>query len=601
MLRKIESYFKYSSFQYLFPFTKIDIKYVRSGVLDIIIEENTIKKTYTFNYPIFTIDYSYELEGIVRYIPSILTPSEDFDYEHPHIDNMVAYDPYEVAIRFLFLPALGETLLNYKKRKSDFLSLLYSYFISNITTSEITRILDKNVTSDKIYILLPEEIKNEERFRLPFMATNPNSGIDLASLSISGNNCGLLVDKSGKIEYNTLYPTEESFGNTLQNGICLTQNRRPHILRTVFEAFEVLVSEESPLVLSTRNDLSGVNLNSAVMIGEYNHFDAIQISQTGANKLKCIRSFKVSCPVVDAEIKVKVRQTISPGNTVFYDPEKMQSYKYNGPVPAVVSDINTFDRRSVVDLVAIYPFTSGDKLCTRSGYKGVAKVVPDEEMPKLKIPDIAKYNSKIKLNICEDDDQYYIPDALFNPIGICNRRNISMLMEMATSWDLLTGILSHKAAPEYAQNIENIVSFGKYKGKEIENITIGSVFVVRVNKHAIEASSNINDMNVFSPNRTISDNTINGQRINLTNLLVLLENFEEKDILSFIQDNIYVDRLKAVLEVFGYDLISFLEEKTSEFVATNSSIVFNDTEIIATASNFSKSSINHIGDIYEEA
>ena len=187
----------------------------------------------------------------------------------------------------------------------------------------------------------------------------------------------------------------------------------------------------------------GANLNVAYIPMKENHEDAILISRSCARKFETeqtdeYRFNKGPNKGKDKRgVKAKSGMYVEAGTTV--DGLKV---KYGGEIT------NVTDKG--FDVKCTYPMSVGDKITNRAGGKSiVAKILDDNEMPKIK----------------QDDGSYVTSEIVMSPIAVQGRMNISQVYEAVDG------------PQNFGKNREVLLEDGK---KKVE-ATAGKVFFMRLN------------------------------------------------------------------------------------------------------------------------
>lgn len=187
----------------------------------------------------------------------------------------------------------------------------------------------------------------------------------------------------------------------------------------------------------------GANLNVAYIPMKENHEDAILISRSCARKFETEQTDEYRFnkgPNKGKEkrgVKAKSGMYVEAGTTV--DGLKV---KYGGEIT------NVTDKG--FDVKCTYPMSVGDKITNRAGGKSiVAKILDDNEMPKIK----------------QDDGSYVTSEIVMSPIAVQGRMNISQVYEAVDG------------PQNFGKNREVLLEDGK---KKVE-ATAGKVFFMRLN------------------------------------------------------------------------------------------------------------------------
>jgi hypothetical protein len=338
--------------------------------------------------------------------------------------------------------------------------------------------------------------------------------IDPTSTSTSNKiNKTYRLAKGAKIVDGQIVPGKHIFCSTIiDNSIYHKYNpRRSYLLRTTFENSVPLIGHEEPLIRPEDSTISGVHMYTAIMhhgLGTYE--DAIAVSSEAALEFLCSVTKKITFRSrKEILLKVKENDTVSPGqllavssdsqtncyaSKIYKDSlvEKIESYRvmHNGYMHNAVRFY----------LTANYPLEDGDKISNRGATKGVVNIVDVNDMPH---------------------DEYGVPiDVCISPEAVIGRRVLSLYMEMMASayyseyGNLPTDDLGFEdLAKEFGDKNQLYIN-----DKPLDNLTYtGTIYWLRLNKHAIENISSVNQKRLYSIDGTHVDNArSNGQRIDIS-------------------------------------------------------------------------------------
>lgn len=296
-----------------------------------------------------------------------------------------------------------------------------------------------------------------------------------------------------------------------------TRSNRLQIMRSNFGRHESLPKAEIPLVahVSYDNQLSGVHLVTAVTPWDNNYADAITISKSAADKLRCWR---------DRTVVVKDSQPIMSNLMVgdILQPDAVLAQTEGGKVisgtglaaPAKVARIDMIPTRVSgqeawklrILLIAEYPLETGDKIITRHGGKGVVVVTPDEEMPLT--------------------DEGVRVECIVHPRSIYARRAMGTLREMMMNRKIQTEGLGPVRVghfnQQYSMEYLHDQRYGArctltVDGQSLPTKTfVAPLFWMRCDKHAREALSSTGaDKPVNQHGRNPNSGKVSGQRLNI--------------------------------------------------------------------------------------
>jgi hypothetical protein len=259
--------------------------------------------------------------------------------------------------------------------------------------------MGKKSLKELVYMDLPDTIDLEVlKFPPELTGTlDPCSTTQGGKINKAYRMCqGAIIDtRTGKYA-----PSKVRYCSTLADnaiGIDLAPHRA-NLLRTSFEASLDLLNPEDPWVAGEMHDLSGVHLLTALMEQKWWTWeDCIAISETAAVKLKALRpSYEVVTTFGPLELKVKEGDQIMPRGHVLgiglsREGERIPFLASNLKHHAWVEKITACKTHLMGRPAIRYRFhlmshlfaSTGDKLTTRAGTKGVVMVLPDSQMPVL--------------------------------------------------------------------------------------------------------------------------------------------------------------------------------------------------------------------------
>lgn len=496
--------------------------------------EKPIYETLEIEIPEF-MGNTFKYNGINYYIPDMYKLKDSINInevtagklqlEIPTHFDFIAYE--EVLLYYGIAPAIEILVDNYErgrlqKDKKVFEDIVQGQINNFLTTSSITRYMSGNVSCNKIIINIPNKPSLDLKFRIPQIKILPEANIDMASVSVSGKNVGLVAStKADKV-----------FSNVMQNTFLPAHTRKVVGARSSIENSEDLLNPEMPMVYGKRNDISGTNLLAVCLTAKYNQYDAIMIRNHKdiIRKLTCIKHRSIIVPT-DAEILVKKNKGVNP-YAPLYKELNGRITKFDSHRKGTVINIEKLKNRSIIYIDCIYPLCNGDKLDTRNHYKGVVQLVDDDKMPIFEINENLNIPKHSRIS-----STHFIPDMVVDPIGIAKRANFSLLYEMAMSTSNILQCTSRKIDNT---NLENLLVNGKYLDEEVKDVSCGFLFVFRPNKHAADSpieSDKITD--IIGSHGWQRDTTSNGARVNLTMMMVLQEKFDINDIVEW--SNLYRD------------------------------------------------------------
>lgn len=334
---------------------------------------------------------------------------------------------------------------------------------------------------------------------------------------------------------------------------CLSP-RRAHLIRSGIEHAMPLVAYENPLVGNA--GIPGRHLRTAIMnLRAHAGEDAIVLSASAAEKMKAVRLYKEQVyGLGEIHMKVKEGDPVVPGQVLaeVTDPlegVKAEVHARKSKYPCFVDKIRAVKTalsgipavRIDVHLRAEIPVETGDKLYTRAGQKGVARIVRDENMPVM--PDGR------------------IIEAIISPESVVGRR------AMLVYWEMMANEYVRKTKePVNADHVrpspsfEEFVTLGygdgvklTYMGEELpEETFVGLTFFMRIDKLAREMLSCHDDKVTLNGLRLPVDSArVSGQKRDLAKALAMLgrglqRNFTYSLIMNMFSQHAYTELTKVL-------------------------------------------------------
>lgn len=352
--------------------------------------------------------------------------------------------------------------------------------------------------------------------------------IDPASTP-QGNKVNLAYRRAhgSELQGSTLKPGKSLFCSTTEvYGIAAKLSpRRIHLIRSGIEHAMPLVKYENPLVGTA--GVAGRHLRTAIMnLRAHAGEDAVVISVSAAEKMKAIRTYKEQVyGMGEIHMKVKEGDPVQPGQILAevvdpLDGSKTEVHARKAKYPCFVEQLKAVRTavsgiptvRIDVKLRAEIPVETGDKLYTRAGQKGVARVVRDEHMPVM--PDGR------------------IIEAIISPESVVGRR------AMLVYWEMMANEFVRKTKePVNADHVnpsptfEEFVNLGYGDGTQLtydgevlpEQTFVGLTFFMRVDKLAREMLSCHDDQITLNGLRLPVDSAkVSGQKRDLAKALAML-------------------------------------------------------------------------------
>lgn len=302
--------------------------------------------------------------------------------------------------------------------------------------------------------------------------------------------------------------------------------------RSVFKTGLELVNGNHPHLRSMmyQNELSGVELRTAIMEHPLNHHDAIVISESTANKLRAyhVRPFNV-VSTTKPDIYVQAGDIYNPAEDILtvqpdiHDQDTKRGFKpsfYRVNDMVMVEEVRVLKTLSMGEPVyktKIYlrstePCLDGDKIITRHGGKGVVRIIEDSEMPT--------------------DTEGNSIEVIVHPLSVGARNNQSILAEMSM-YNLMEkeGIEDYLVDPDEIPNWASLMEEGHAKETYLTDslgnmydvpTMVGKVFWIRTDSIARNRMSSTNKDLTFKKDQKRPDNTSAGTRFDFTTRQILV-------------------------------------------------------------------------------
>ncbi len=204
--------------------------------------------------------------------------------------------------------------------------------------------------------------------------------------------------------------------------------RRAFLLRTAFERHLQQVVSEKPLVANNENELSGkTGLTALMELGTLTHEDSIAVSQSFAAAMTChVEIVQTEVMHKPLETIVKIGEWVEPGDIIAKSTDgenfiRAKKIHYKSKLVAIEgNETFKFQRlawRYWFRFEAQTSLLTGDKISGRHGNKGIAEVIPDDNMPIVHLPD-----GKIQR-----------VDVVMSSLSVYKRRQMSLLWEIMAS------------------------------------------------------------------------------------------------------------------------------------------------------------------------
>lgn len=320
------------------------------------------------------------------------------------------------------------------------------------------------------------------------------------------------------------------FSGMMRRCIVLPDNDRPNrlmISRPAFASHEELLHSEQPLVVhkSYAGEFKGRHLLTGIMTHPDNYQDCIVISQDAAEKLMCIVRKRVTLQDTSP-----IHPQVKEGDTIYGDGAILAlimqkgfdfDMVFNPYTQAYQWDVTKVEHRNVMiaseegvryrfHLQSHYPCSTGDKLTTRHGGKGIVKIIPTHKMPMLK------------------DGRRL--EVLVHPMSFNSRRHLGTFREMMINlkyWDKYQGsspvlLVDHFSS---AESMEQLVSEGWGETQALKNgeqVFAAPLYWLRTDKHACEMTSCVSDeIHVNKDGLKIDKGSMNGKRGSMNYFTIL--------------------------------------------------------------------------------
>lgn len=328
---------------------------------------------------------------------------------------------------------------------------------------------------------------------------------------------------------------------TVHLPVCLTP-RRTHVARTAYCHSMKLLNRQKARIKPSQ--VHGCNALAAVMNDPaFTGDDAIVVSESLAKRMTAVKVVRERF-FLDGTYRLLVKEgdVVAPGDgivevesefekTIWRSTmeaakargedvsatekrgppksiKKARKIRHSGTITKIEviesSHLGSMMPRLTIEIELMLPIFDGDKLITRSALKGVARVRPDDLMPKT-----------------EDG----VPiEVLVSPESVITRRAMGLLWEMmASTYHKRTGLPVVADHFDPRPNFKELVDAGyggkvqlNLNGKDLpEKTFIGVIHLIRIDKLAKEALSYTNGMRRVTGHGTpVNDARVCGQRLN---------------------------------------------------------------------------------------
>ena len=228
--------------------------------------------------------------------------------------------------------------------------------------------------------------------------------------------------------YDTDYGLSEILAN---NAVGLKYNpRRAFLLRTAFERHFRQVVSDKPLVANINNELSGKTGMTALMeMGTLTFEDSLVVSESFAAAMSCVvETTQTWVGHKPLETTVRIGDRVEPGQLIAVSTDKeIKVYATKISFPSVLVSVEACPTvkfkapawRYYLRFESTSLIRNGDKLASRHGNKGVAQVLPDDQMPVVVDP--------------KSPSRRIFVDVVQSSLSIFKRRTMSLLWEMMLS------------------------------------------------------------------------------------------------------------------------------------------------------------------------
>jgi hypothetical protein len=480
-------------------------------------------------------DGVYDIEGINKVIVQEGRRSVDYP-KHPNRTSSIWVRSQDEIIVDLIAQALDATLVSAVHRHPAAEQMGQQVIDDFFATSPLVRqvdtdkLLDLELTKDLVHLNVSEGSLDVEDRRIKDWAgildltTIPQGSKALQTFRLAG---GAKVEKKRFVRGHRL------LCSVMDRCTIFPENTRPArtlLTRSAFAKHEELLVWEDPLVAHhtyQSGDLRGVHLLTAFTPGKYNYSDCIMVSQSAAQKMACYR--RVSQSITDThpiDVVVNYGDEVDPEDHLMVircgvdedgEPEArtVRASKIHKASRVVRIDkirthiIGEPAERVRIKFECVYGLHDGDKITSRHGTKGVVRVVPDNDMPR----------------VLNEHGEFVQIEVIIHPLSLVGRRSLGVFREMmANQYALQCGEplrVEHLSDEQSTQELA-AMGFGEkrlatLRGRELPRpVYAAPMYWIRLDHHAREQSSACGPTKPLNFVGTNPDaGKVSGQRINL--------------------------------------------------------------------------------------
>lgn len=361
-----------------------------------------------------------------------------------------------------------------------------------------------------------------------------------------------------RVEDGKFVPSNKLFSTLMRRCVLFPENTRPNrllITRPAFANHEELIQAEEPVVAheSYQNEFTGRHLITGILSLPDNYQDCLVISQSCANNLACwVRKRFTVQDTGKIEVLVSEGDHLLEGTEIanIYDQDNELVETIISPVKDGEWIINKIDYAPTImggeratryrfEISTVYLCENGDKLTTRHGGKGVVKIKPDDEMPKL----LGK-----------------ALDIVVHPMSFNSRRNLGTFREMMVNkalWHDYKG-QTLKKVKHFSQkhSMERLVKMGMGKNSVLDDGTLcftGPLYWLRTDKHSREQCNRVTGHRHFLNQDDLKPNSgkISGKRMSMNYSTIMAAKGLNDTHKALVKKNIVPRSLSKIGNILG--------------------------------------------------